>query len=118
LNKLSKERIINALKGLGLKQDDILVYIFLAKNGSHDERKISEILGFHLRQTLGSLKNLQEVEIVKAVGEDPVQYSVMPFEELIDLYIEVKKEQTKTMENSKEDLIANWQTMMKKNSGT
>ena len=57
--KLSRERIIKALEGLGLTQDDILVYVFLAKNGSHDEIEITEMLGFHVRQTLRSLKNLQ-----------------------------------------------------------
>ncbi len=111
---MSKERIINALKGLGLTQDDILVYVFLAKNGSHDERKISEILGFHVRQTSRYLKNLQEIEIVKAVGEDPVQYSAMPFEEVIDLFIEVKKEQTKKMQENREELLSSWKAIIEK----
>jgi len=116
--ELSKERIIKALNGLGLTQNEILVYVFLAKNGPHDELEISEMLGFHVRETIHGLKNLQEIKIVEVIKKYPVQYSAVPFEEVIDLFIEVKKEQTKTMENSKEDLIANWQTMMKKNSGT
>ena len=104
------------MKGLGLSQDDILVYVFLAKNGSHNEREITKILGFYLRQTIRSLKNLQEIEIVKAIREHPIQYLAIPFEEVIDLFIEVKKEQTKTMQKNREELLSNWKTMLEKNS--
>jgi sugar-specific transcriptional regulator TrmB len=114
LDKLSKERIIRALNGLGLTQDDILVYVLLAKTGSHAEREISEMLGFHVRQTLRSLKNLQEIEIVKAIGDYPLQYLAVPFEEVIDLFIEVKKEQAKTMQESREGLLSSWKETIKK----
>ena len=109
---MSKERIIKALEGLGFTQDDLLVYVFLAKNGPHTEKEITELLGFHVRQTLRSLKNLQEIEIVKTTGEDPVQYSAISFEEVIDLFIEVKKEQTKTMQESKKELLSSWQIII------
>jgi len=41
---MSRERIINTLKGLGLSQVDAQVYVFLAKQGSH---KTKEIAGRH-----------------------------------------------------------------------
>lgn len=112
--EMSRERIIKALEGLGLTQDDILVYVFLAKNGPHEGIEITETLGFHMRQTLRSLKNLHEMEIVKAIGEGPVQYSAIPFEEVIDLFIEVKKEQTKTMQDSREELLSSWTELIQK----
>jgi sugar-specific transcriptional regulator TrmB len=111
---LSRERIIKALEGLGLSQDDILVYVFLAKNGSHEERAITEMLGFHVRQTICSLKNLQEIDIVKSIGEDPVHYSAKSFEEVIELFIEVKREQVKTMKESREELLSSWKILTQK----
>ena len=111
---MSIERIVKALVGLGLTQKDVLVYIFLAKNGPQEEREITEILGFHVRQTMHSLSNLQDMEIVKVIGENPVQYFAIPFEEVIDLFIEVKKEQTKKMKEKREDLLLKWKTILKR----
>jgi hypothetical protein len=54
------------------------------------------------------------MEIVKVIGEDPLQYSAIPFEEVIDLFIEVKKEQTKTMQDKKEELLLRWKTILKR----
>lgn len=111
---MSKERIVKALKGLGLSYIDAQVYVFLAKDGPHSEREIGEILELQERQVHRSLKSLQSVEIVKTVGENPLQYSAVPFEEVIDLFIEVKKEQAKTMQESREELLSSWRETIKK----
>ena len=108
---MSKKRIIKALKGLGLSQDDARVYVFLAKYGPHKEKEIIDILKLYERQTVHSLKNLQEIEIVIPIEGHPISYSAVPFEEVIDLSIEVKKEQAKTMQESKEELLSSWKTI-------
>lgn len=113
---MSKERIIKALKELGLSNVDAQVYVFLAKNGSHSEREIAGILEIQESQVYRSLKNLQSIEIVKAIGEHPVQFSAAPFEKLIDIFIEVKKEQAKTMQKSREELLSSWRETIKKES--
>jgi hypothetical protein len=38
----------------------------------------------------------------------------LPFEEVIDLFIEVKKEQAKTMQESREELLSSWRETIKK----
>ena len=78
MNEMSKKRIIRALEGLGLTQVDAQVYIFLAINGPHKEKEIMRILELQEREVHHSLKNLQSIEIVKAIGEHPTQFSAVP----------------------------------------
>ena len=111
---MSKERIVKALEQLGLSNTDTQIYVFLAKNGPHSEREICEILELQKRQVYPSLKSLQGIKIVKAIGKHPVQFSVVPFEEVINLFIEVKKEQAKIIQESREELLSSWRETIKK----
>ena len=111
---MSKKRIIKALKGLGLSFGDIQVYIFLANSGPNTEKEIVDTLQILEEKIYHSLNNLQDIEIVKTSGEHPIKYSVVPFEEVLDLFIEVKKEQTKTMQESREELLNSWREIIKK----
>jgi sugar-specific transcriptional regulator TrmB len=103
LNKLSKKRIIEALKGLGLTQVDTQIYIFLTKEGPHRIEKIALVLNLPEEKIDRSLKDLQSINIVKVSIEYPLEFVAMPFEEVIDLFIEVKKEQAKTMEKTEKN---------------
>lgn len=49
-----------------------------AKKGPHVDKEIAEILELQERQVYRSLKSLQSIEIVKASGEHPVQFSAVP----------------------------------------
>ena len=63
---MSMERVIKALKGLGLTEVDEQVYVFLAKNGPHKMREIALALKLHERKVHRSLKELLSTSIVKA----------------------------------------------------
>ena len=84
---MRKERIIKALKGLGLSEVDAQVYVFLAKEGPHKMREIALALSLHERKIDRSLKELQSISIVKASIQVPLQFMAVPFEEVIDLFI-------------------------------
>jgi sugar-specific transcriptional regulator TrmB len=114
LDELSKERIIKALKGLGLTEVDAQVYVFLAKNGPHKMREIALALNLSERKVDRSLRELQSISIVKASIQVPLEFMAVPFEEVIDLFIEIKKEQAKTMQESREELLSNWKATIKK----
>ena len=114
--KLSKERIIKALKGLGLSNIDARVYIFLANSGPNTEKEIVDNLQILEEKIYHSLNILQDIEIVKTSEEYPIKYFAVPFEEVLDLFIEVKKEQTKTMQESREELLSSWKETIKKES--
>ena len=111
---MSKERIIKALEGLGLTQVDTQVYIFLAQEGPHRMGEIALALNLPEGSVDRSLKELQSISIVEASIEYPLEFVAMPFEEVIDLFIEVKREQAKTMQESREELLSNWKAIIKK----
>ena len=111
---MSKKRIIKALKGLGLSNIDTQVYILLAKNGPHEMREIALALNLHWRKINRSLKELQSINIVKASIECPLEFVAVPFEEVIDLFIEVKREQARTIQESKEELLSTWRSVTEK----
>jgi len=111
---LSKERTINALKGLGLSTIDTQVYVLLAKDGPHKIKEIASALNLHERKIHRSLKDLQSISIVKASIEYPLEFMAVPFEEVINLIIEVKKEQAKTLRESKKELLSSWRSITEK----
>lgn len=114
LGTLSKERVIKALRSIGLSSVDVQVYIFLARTGSKKMREIALALNLPENKVDRSLKELQGISIVKASIEYPLEFLAMPFEEVIDLFIEVKKEQAKTMQESREELLSSWRKTIKK----
>ena len=111
---MSKERTINALKGLGLSTIDTQVYVLLAKDGPHKIKEIASALNLHERKIHRSLKDLQSISIVKASIEYPLEFMAVPFEEVINLIIEVKKEQAKTLRESKKELLSSWRSITEK----
>jgi sugar-specific transcriptional regulator TrmB len=114
---LSKERVIKALKGLGLSSVDVQVYIYLARTGPQKMTEIALALNLPQRKVDRSLKELQTISIVKASIEYPLEFMAVPFEEVIDLFIEVKREQAKTMQESREELLSSWKKTIKKEIG-
>ncbi len=111
---MSKERIISALKGLGLSNIDTRVYVFLAKHGPHKIGETAEALDIAERKIRVSFRDLQSMGIIKASVEYPLEFMVMPFKEVIDLLIEVKKEQAKAMQESRKELISSWRSIIRK----
>jgi len=113
---LSKERIINAFKGLGFSNIDTQVYVFLAKEGPHKMREITLALNLQENKVHRSLTDLQNIRIVKASIKHPLEFAAIPFNEIIDLFIKIKKEQAKTIRQSKEELMKSWKKIIKKST--
>lgn len=111
---MSKERIIKALEQLGLSNTDTQIYLFLAKNGPHELRDIASALSLYEKKVQRSLSDLQTQKIVRASIENPSEFTAMPFEEMINLLIEIKKEKAKAMQESKEELLSSWRTIIKR----
>jgi sugar-specific transcriptional regulator TrmB len=112
---MSEKRIIDALKGLGLSSSDAQVYVFLAKDGPSTLQELTKHLKLKDSVIDGSIKELQSIGVVMCSIEKPIEFIAMPFYELIDLFIEVKKEQAKNMTESKQKILSTWKTMLKKN---
>lgn len=113
---MSKKRIAKALNGLELTKHDSAVYIFLAKQGPHTMRDIMSVLNLNERKAQTSLKNLQSKKIVMASIEQPQEFTAVPFKEVIELSIEIKREQAKAIQEAKDKLLSIWQKMTKEKS--
>ena len=116
MKTLRKERIVKVLKELGLEKADAEVYVFLAKQGPRQSREVALMLNLDEEIIHKSLKDLQSIEIVKASIEHPFEYEALSFEQVIDIFIEVKKEQAKTMQENKEEILSNWKAIIKKST--
>ena len=114
VDQLSLERIIKALIGLGLSQTDAEVYVHLATAGPATARTIVNNLTINKRQIYRSLKALQQKGIASGNEEYPAEFYAVSFEKALDLLLDVKKEQAKSLEASKAELIADFQTEKKK----
>jgi len=98
---------------LDLSQIDIQVYIYLATKGPVKARNIINNLTINKRQIYRSLKRLQNKGITMRNNEFSSEFSVVPFEKLLDLLLELKKEEAKSLQTSKEELILDFRAEKK-----
>ena len=102
------------LESLGLSQTDAKVYIYLAANGPNKARAIVDYLNINRGQVYKSLKRLQNKGVTISSDEHPTKFSAMPFENVLDMLMKLKKEQAKILQESKEELISEFRTEKKK----
>jgi sugar-specific transcriptional regulator TrmB len=115
---LSLERIIKSLVSLGLSQTDAQIYINLATEGPAKARNIINRLTINKRQVYRSLKRLRNKGIAITNDERPFLFSAVPFDVVLDLLMEIKKEQAKALQASKEELISDLRTEEKKSNSS
>ena len=114
LANLSVNRIKGALVNLGLSETDAEIYIYLYTNGSKKARNIICNLDLRKGQAYRSLKRLQLQGIATSSGEFPSVFSAVPFELVLSLLLDAKKEQINSLKASKEELISTWRSITKK----
>jgi sugar-specific transcriptional regulator TrmB len=114
VDELSLERIIEALVSLGFSQTDAELYIYIATKGPETARKISDSLSINSRQTHCSLKRLQNKGIVMKNNEVPSEFSALPFERVLEVLLEIKNKQAKSLEENKAELISDFLTEKEK----
>lgn len=115
---MSLERIIKVLENLGLSQTDAHVYIYLATNGPNKARTIIDCLNINRGKVYKSLKRLQNKGVTIASDESPTEFSAVPFEDALDILMEIKKEQAKVWQAIKEELISDFRTEKKKSNAS
>jgi sugar-specific transcriptional regulator TrmB len=112
---LSLKRIIKVLASLGLSQTDAQVYIYLATNGPNKARAIVDDLNVNRGQVYQSLKRLQNKGVTIASDERPIEFSAVPFEDVLDLLMEIKKEQAQALQESRKEVLASWRKIIEEN---
>jgi sugar-specific transcriptional regulator TrmB len=101
---------------LGFTEPDARVYLFLAEKGSHKVRDVAEALGIYRRRLYSILRKLQERGVVNASSERPALFSAVLFEEVLDLFMEAGIDQQEALKASKEELLSNWRSLVKKDT--
>ena len=99
------------LSTLGFDQVDARVYIYLAKKGMRKAIEIRKATKLTKQQLYPSLKQLQSKGIVSSTIEHPARFSAMPFERVLDLLIKAKIEETRKLQQSKTEILSNWQNL-------
>jgi sugar-specific transcriptional regulator TrmB/CBS domain-containing protein len=108
---LSEKDISKFLQALGLSKREIQIYMFLAKSGVQSTSFASKRLKMERVQAYRTFKKLQDKGFIEATLERPTRFTIVPFEELMDSFINAKKSEVTSLNEQKEGLLASWRTM-------
>jgi sugar-specific transcriptional regulator TrmB/CBS domain-containing protein len=108
---LSEKDITSFLQVLGLSKREIQVYMFLAKSGVQSTSFVAKRLKMERVQAYRTFKKLQEKGFIEATLERPTRFTIVPFEVLLETFINAKKNEIASLNEQKENLMAAWKTM-------
>jgi sugar-specific transcriptional regulator TrmB len=111
VNWLSQEQVLKTLANLGFDEVEAQIYVYLAKKGIRKASEILQATKLTKQQLYPSIKRLQSKSIVTSTMEHPARFSVMPFEKVLDVYIQAKMEEAKKIEQSKAEILSNWKNL-------
>jgi len=113
---LSLKRVIESLQSLGLSQGDAEIYVYLSKEGPKTGRELATALRLSKQKLYLSLKKMSQKKIVTASDDRPSIFFAIAFEEVINLLVKIKKEQSATILETKEELLSSWKSVDWKNN--
>ena len=108
---MSEDTARKILKDLGLTEKEIEVYVFLTKYGALKGLDIAKRIKKHKAQVYNILKNLQAKGLVEPTIEFPARFTAVPFEKIIDLSVEAKREEAAFIENAKKEIMSHWSSI-------
>ena len=103
--------MLKTLANFGFDQVDAQVYVYLAKKGMQKASEIRKAAKLTKQQLYPSLKRLQSKGIVNSTIEHPARFSALPFEKVLDIFIKAKVEEIQTLQQSKAEILSNWQNL-------
>lgn len=104
----SLQIIEDTLLDFGLSNNEIRVYLHLARSGVRKAREISDALSLHRTETYRILRDLEKRGIISSILEKPLKFMATPFEETINILIKAKKQKIKLLERQKKNLVNIW----------
>lgn len=94
---------------------DAEVYIHLAKKGPLSADEVAVALKLSNQKLYHILKSLQDKGIVTSIVEDPTVFSVLPLDEVLELYIIINARQAQIIKETKAELLASWRSIIEQN---
>jgi len=104
----SLKMIKHMLAKFGLSNNEIRVYIYLARSGARKAREVSDALSLHRTETYKILRSLEKRGLVSSVFEKPLKFIATSFEKTIDMLIKTKKLKIEFLERKKKDIVDLW----------
>jgi sugar-specific transcriptional regulator TrmB len=108
---LSEKDITRFLQILGLSKREIQVYMFLAKSGVQSTSVVAKRLKMERVQAYRTFKKLQEKGFIEATLERPTRFTIVPFENLVDSFINAKKNEVVNFNEQKQNLLVAWKSI-------
>jgi sugar-specific transcriptional regulator TrmB/CBS domain-containing protein len=108
---LTEKDILKFLQNLGFSKREVQVYMFLAKSGAQSTSFVAKRLKMERVQAYRTFKKLQEKGFIEATLERPTRFTVVPFSNLLESFIESKKIEVENLNEQKESLINSWRTI-------
>ena len=108
---MSEKDITKFLQVLGLSKREIQVYMFLAKSGVQSTSFVAKRLKMERVQAYRTFKKLQEKGFIEATLERPTRFTIVPFETLLDTFINAKKSEISSLNEQKESLMSTWRAI-------
>ncbi len=108
---MSEKDVTKFLQILGLSKREIQVYMFLAKSGVQSTSFVAKRLKMERVQAYRTFKKLQEKGFIEATLERPTRFTIVPFEALVDQFINAKKNEVTNLSDQKSGLLTAWQSI-------
>ena len=108
---MSEKDILKFLQNLGFSKREVQVYMFLAKSGAQSTSFVAKRLKMERVQAYRTFKKLQEKGFIEATLERPTRFTVVPFEALLETFIEAKKSEVDNLASQKDELLTSWRTI-------
>jgi sugar-specific transcriptional regulator TrmB len=112
---MSKEWILQTLLDQGLPRVDAQVYVFLIIDGPNQRKTIAQRLSLNRSGIHHSLANLKSLGIIIEIPKRPTMFSALPFDKVLELLLQAKKEQTNYLLKNRDVLLTNWHELIKEN---
>ena len=107
----SLKKINATLRRFRLSYKEVKVYLYLARYGAQRAQKISETLDIQRTESYKILGTLEEGGYIYRIIEKPMKYMATPFEKVLDMEIEQRKQKTHQLEKEKIELIKIWESL-------
>ena len=85
--------------------------MFLAKSGVQSTSFVAKRLKMERVQAYRTFKKLQEKGFIEATLERPTRFTIVPFEALVDQFINAKKNEVTNLNDQKQSLLTAWQSI-------
>ena len=105
---MSKHAVWQVLDKFGLTAYESMVYVLLSKSPPLGGFEITRALKAHRAQVYRALKSLEKRGLVNVTVEVPARFSAIPFDQMLDMEIKAREQETAMLKNEKDELLSQY----------